>query len=146
MLRVYLAGSMGGRSSEEVIRERQKAAVCCERYGMMPVDPGRLERKQWGKKISLKTPQRIMDGFVDKDLFLIRRSDVLLVLTGDSPSDGTWTEKTYAKMIGLPVVLVSPKRASGRLVGWANSKRWADKVCPDIESAVKYIARTWGEA
>ena len=144
MLRVYLGGSMGGRDAQEVIKEREHASAVCTKYGIMPIDPGRLEKRQWKRKISLKLSQRVMDGFVDKDLFLIRRSDVLLVLTADTCTDGTWVEKTYAKMIGLPVVIVAPKRATKKLIGWTNSKRWTDKVCPDVESAIRYIAKTWG--
>lgn len=144
MIRVYLSGAMGGRKAKDVIQERMKAAELCEKYSLHPVDPGRTERMQWGRNIGLVFSKKVMAGFVQKDLMLIRRSDVLLVLTGDTPSDGTWVEKTYAKMVGLPVVMVSPLRCKKRLVGWSNMPEWTDAILPDMDAALKYISRKWG--
>lgn len=144
MTRVYLSGAMGGRPAKEVIEERQNAAMLCVKFGLHPVDPGREERKEWGRKVSIVFPKKTMASFVQKDLMLIRRCDVLLVLTGDTPSDGTWIEKTYAKLALLPVVMVAPQRFKRRLVGWSNMPEWTDAIFPTMESALKFIAQKWG--
>ena len=144
-LRVYLSGSMAGRPAEVVRSDRQLATRLMAKAGIHAVDPGASEKKLWkrGKKykITFKFPIKIMEAFVDQDLWLIRHSDVLLVMTGDNPSDGTWWELSYAKWIGLPIVMISPKRVHKEIVGWSNVM--ADDLVTDIKSAIKLIKRKY---
>ena len=80
----------------------------------MAVDPAAAEGKLWPSKkkakISSKFKRHIMDIMVWRDLWLIRRCDVLLVLTGDVVSEGTLLEWRYAQNIDIPVVMIAPER------------------------------------
>ncbi len=119
--KIYLAGSMAGRVTKEVIAERKKASKLCIQMGMAPLDPGFSEAKDWtGYRISDSMSLKKMRAYVDKDLKLIRRSDGLIKLTGDKASDGTDFEKDYARFIGLPVAIVAPSRCKGQLMGFSN--------------------------
>jgi|SRR6185295_6814410 len=139
--KIYLAGSMAGRITKEVIAERKKASKLCRQMGMAPLDPGYTELSDWkGYRISDSMTLTKMKKYVIKDLKLIRRADGLIKLTGDKASDGTDFEKDYAKFIGLPVALVAPARHKGQLMGFSNvlfpvfkdmktAFRWLKKEC-----------------
>ena len=141
--RIYLSGSMAGRSPDQVKAERDHASEQFKKAGMMAVDPGAAEKKLWkkGKKarIALKFPRPIIDAFVKEDLWLIRRCDALLVMTGDTPSDGTWWEMAYAEKIEIPIVMIAPRRAYGELVGWSNIK--VKYIVDDLPSAIRLIKK-----
>ncbi len=137
--KIYLAGSMAGRVTKEVIAERKKASILCRKYGMAPLDPGYSEAKDWtGYRISDSMTLRKMQKYVSKDLKLIRRADGLIKLTGDKASDGTDYEKDYAKFIGIPVAIVAPARCSGKLMGFSNVLY---PCFPTMKAAFKYLKR-----
>ena len=138
MFKIYLAGSMAGRRTEEVQAERAKAIALFAKQQIFAVDPAASEQKlldqKKSKKISLTYSEDLMEAFVWHDKWLIRHCDALIVLTGDNPSDGTWREMCYAEIIGLPVVLVAPRRVKKDLVGWSN-------ICvPDVVSSIEEAA------
>lgn len=143
MFRVYLSGSMSGRLAEQVKEERALAIRKFKKAGILAVDPGASEDKLWGKqrkaKISLRYPEKIIKAFVEQDKWLIRRCDALLVMTGDTPSDGTWREMSFAEKIEIPVIMIAPKRINGELVGWSNIE--VPYVVSDLDSAVKFVKK-----
>jgi nucleoside 2-deoxyribosyltransferase len=134
---------MGGRSPDQVKAERDQAADLFKKNGIMAVDPGAAENKLWRKgkraRIGLKFPKPIIEAFVKEDKWLIRRCDALLVMTGDTPSDGTWREMAYAEKLEIPVIMVAPRRAHGELVGWSNVE--VPYIVEDIKSAIRLIKR-----
>jgi nucleoside 2-deoxyribosyltransferase len=137
--KIYLAGSMAGRVTKEVLAERKKASRLCRQMGMAPLDPGYTEAKDWtGYRISDTMSLKKMKKYVDKDLKLIRRADGLIKLTGDKASDGTDFEKDYAKFIGIPVAIVSSARFSGKLMGFSNV---LFPVFPTMKQAFKYLKK-----
>ncbi len=137
--KIYLAGSMAGRITKDVIAERKKASKLCIQMGMAPLDPGFTEAKDWtGYRISDSMSIKKMKAYVDKDLKLIRRSDGLIKLTGDKASDGTDYEKDYAKFIGIPVAIVSPARCSGKLMGFSNV---LFPIFPTMKQAFKWLKK-----
>ncbi len=137
--KIYLAGSMAGRITKEVIAERKKASKLCRQLGMAPLDPGYTECKDWtGYRISDTMSKSKMEKYVSKDLKLIRRADGLIKLTGDKASDGTDYEKDYAKFIGLPVAIVAPSRYSGKLMGFSNV---LFPLFPTMKQAFKYLKK-----
>ena len=76
--KIYLAGSMAGRITKDVIAERKKASRLCRKLGMAPLDPGYTEAKDWtGYRISDSMTLTKMRKYVIKDLKLIRRADGL---------------------------------------------------------------------
>ncbi len=145
MFRIYLSGSMAGRVAEQVRAERELATKLFSKAGIFAIDPAAAEQKLWrpGKasKIGLKFPAKIMKAFVAQDKWLIRRCDALLVLTGDTPSDGTWREMCYAEKIGIPVVMIAPRRRHNELVGWSNIE--VPHVVEDLHGAIRLIKRIW---
>ena len=140
MTRVYLSGKMGGRTGHEVKAERAYAIELCLEHGLTPIDPGKNEHIQdTNEPISLQCTHTVMKSFVAKDNYAVDNSDVVLVLTGDTTSDGTWFEMGRAiYKCHIPVVMVAPKRAAGELVGFSNIM--ADAIFSTIEEAVKFIA------
>lgn len=138
--KIYLAGSMNGRITAEVVAERKKASKICRQYGMAPLDPGYSEIRDanYGYRISDSMSKSQMSKYVSKDLRLIRRCDGLIKLTGDKASDGTDYEKDYAKFIGLPVAIVAPTRCSGKLMGFSNV---LFPCFPTMKLAFKYLRK-----
>jgi nucleoside 2-deoxyribosyltransferase len=127
--------------------ERKRAKDELAKYGMLAVDPAAAERSLWPKhkkaKISGKFDYRVMKAMMEHDKWLIRRSDVLLVLTGDIPSEGTNAEFLYAQTIGIPVVMIAPERVKGNWMGWTNVLVGRQSLFPDLKSAVKFINKTY---
>jgi hypothetical protein len=140
---------MGGRYKEEVKAERSEATRELSRCGLHAVDPAAAEENLWGKhrnaRIIVKMKRKIMEAMVWQDRWLISRCDVLLVLTGDTPSDGTWHEMEIAMHMGKPVVLVAPKRFSGELMGWTTVLVPKDHIYPDVQKASRFIKRTYAK-
>jgi len=147
--RCYLAGSMGGRFAEEVRQERNEATKILARYGVHAIDPAAAEGRLWSEKktarIELQMKKEVMEAMVLRDLWLVRRCDFLLLLTGDSPSDGSWREVAYAQAIGLPVVAVSPKRCKGELMGWTNILLGSDHLFPTVEKAAQFLFKKYAK-
>jgi len=143
MFRVYLAGKMGGRMGAEVLSERKIATLLCEDAGLEAVDPATTESLDPLSVVDLRMNYVTMKSYVAKDEYAIRTCDVLLVLTGDTPSEGTGLEFGLALQLGIPVVLVAPKRAVGALMGFWNIK--ADAIFPTVEEAVDFIATNYAE-
>ena len=141
MFRVYISGSMSGHVATQVRSERQEAVKKFAKQGIFGVDPGAAETKLWKKgkksKITFGFPERIMTAFVEQDKWLIRRCDAILVLTGDTPSDGTWREMCYAEIVGIPVVMIAPRRVAKEMVGWSNIE--IPYIVSNLKDAIKLI-------
>lgn len=135
MIHVYVAGTLGGADKHLVIARRAGVVRLLKRAGFSAYDPAATEHKLWKK--SKNIPQdfslRTMRAFVNKDLRQVRKADVTLILTGDTPSDGTWDEKNFSYMIGGIVVMVAPRRKAGEVVSFSNVRS-------------HYLARTDKEA
>lgn len=138
MFRVYLAGKMGGRMGADVIDERAHAVGLCQDADLTSIDPARNEKIARDQVVDLRMDYLTMKAFVAKDEYAIRSCHALLILTGDTPSEGTGLEFGLALSLAIPVVVVSPKRAAGDLMGFWNIK--ADAVFATVEEAVDFIA------
>lgn len=144
-MKVYLAGKMGGRLGRDVLDERSRARYFCELNGIAYIDPAQTENVDPDKVVDLRMDYVTMKNFVAKDEYAIRHCDALLVLTGDTPSEGTGWEMGLAHFaLGIPVVMVAPKRAAGDLMGFSNIK--VDAILPTVEEAAKFIAESYKEA
>lgn len=137
---VYLSGGMNGRPIPQVQSERKHAIQLCTTAGLDYIDPAAdegLDKHPQGAIVPIDYARETMAQFVEKDERDVLRSNYLLVLTGDTPSDGTWWEMALAKQASIPIVLVAPRRASGALMGFTNIK--ADAIFATVEEAVTYI-------
>lgn len=141
--KVYLAGKMGGRPSSEVLAERDRAIAACEARNLAYIDPAFNEGLQDTlAPVDLQSTYLTMKNYVAKDEYAISQCQALLVLTGDTPSDGTGWEMGLAHFkLHIPVVMVAPKRASGQLMGFGNIK--ADAIFATVEEAVEFIVTNY---
>lgn len=146
-MRIYLSGCLAGRYAAEVTAERSKATQILGKYNLRAVDPAESQQILWGSRknstISKKMKRRLMETMVHRDKWLIRRSDILLVLTGDIISDGTYKEVDYAQRCEIPVVLIAPKRYTEELMGWTNILVPKDHIFPTMEKAISFIKRKY---
>jgi|SRR5579864_344765 len=146
-MRAYLSGSMAGRFTQEVQAERAEASAALAKIGVRAADPAAAESQLWGRhvksRVSTKFKYKIIEAMVKRDLWLIRRCDIVLVLTGDQVSDGTWQEWCYANMMGIPVVMIAPKRHKGELSGWANVTIPRGNIVPNLKAACNLIKRRY---
>lgn len=141
-LRVYLAGKMGGRMGHEVLEERYHATEVLESSDIEVYDPAEGENIIANAPVDLQMNYVKMQAFVAKDEFAIRNSHVLVVLSGDTPSEGVGLEFGLALQIGIPVILVSPKRVAGELMGFWSIK--ASAIFSTIEEAAEFISTNYG--
>ncbi len=136
--KIYLAGSMAGRTAEEVTKERQKIIHLFRGTGVTVLDPWRTEKGDAAPKIPTKFDYLTMKKYVAKDHYAIDHADLLLVTSGDHPSDGTWLEMGRAHYkCQIPVVMIAPKRVNESLMGFSNII--ADAMFETAEEAVDFI-------
>lgn len=126
----------------EVLKEREDAREVLEAWDIEVYDPASDESIDPASPVDLSMDIETMKRYVSKDEYAIKHCDVLLVLTGDTPSEGTGIEFGLALSLGLPVVLVSPKRVQGALMGFWNVK--ADVLCSTVEEAAQLISENYG--
>jgi len=142
---------MEGRPYNEVAEERNLAKKLFTSEGFAVCDPLRH------KHVQLKEGKTVMDlakasfevqQIVARDEADIRASDGLLVLTGDTPSSGTWFEFAFAHyVVKIPVVVVAPKlrdrmNKKEAAFEWTGAK--ASKVVSSIEEAVVVFKWVFG--
>lgn len=139
--KVYLSGKMGGLTPLDVIRMRGDAKFICDRLGLDYYDPAGDEGLEFMDPyhvIDSGVDMETMAGYVSKDEGNLDKCTVCLVLTGDTPSDGTWWEMARAKyVLKIPIIMVAPKRAHHAIVGFSNFH--ADKIFETTEGALAYI-------
>jgi nucleoside 2-deoxyribosyltransferase len=136
MISAYIAGTLGGRDKAEVSKERAKAVKPLRDAGWDVYDPFEDEKSQVKRLIPDNHKLDTMRAFINKDLRKVRKCDVLIVLTGDNPTDGTWDEKCTAWSQGSVVVLVAPLRKAGQKVSFSNLR--SHYLAESIEDAVAW--------
>jgi hypothetical protein len=145
--RVYISGKMSNRYVEDVKSERARTVKELARYQIHGVDPAAAESQLWPSskkaKISSTFKRRVMEAMVQNDLWLIRRSDALIYITASIASEGSLLEVAYAKMIGLPIIIVSPERVKGQFMGWLSIYVPKDHTFSTIEEACRFINRRY---
>lgn len=141
MLQVYLAGTLGGQDKRLVISRRAKVVRMLRRAGFAVYDPAATEHALWSgrKTIPNDFSMNTMRSFVNKDLRWVRKADIMYVLTGDTPTDGTWDEKNFSYMIGGIVVMVAPKRRAGELVSFSNVR--SHYLAKTDEDAIRWLRK-----
>lgn len=137
-MKIYLAGGFVGRSKKEVLKEHTRANKILKLAHISVFDPLSLEKSFSGKIFKKDHPVRKIEQFVKKEKAAMHKCDALVVLTGDTPSDGAWHEMCYfLYKLERPVVLIAPLRYQGKLVNWSNVE--ATYVVPDLILAIKVL-------
>lgn len=139
--RVYLSGKMGGLVVGEIVDKRLEARRICTKLGLEYFDPAEREglyEMPREKLIDMTVSRNTMEDFVNADEKGLEICSVILVLTGDTPSDGAWWEiaKAHYKM-GIPVVMVAPRRDREEIMGFSNIK--IPYIFSTIEGALVFI-------
>lgn len=139
--RVYLSGKMGGLSVREIVEKRIEARRVCEKFGMKFFDPAEREGlygRELNDNIDLGVDRATMEDFVYQDEKGLDDCTSILVLTGDTPSDGAWWEMAKAHYeLKIPVVMVAPKRDHEEIMGFSNIK--VAHIFSTIEAALVFI-------
>ena len=137
---VYLAGRIAGLNFDDATRERAEITERLEKIGVKSRNPMRgkswLAAKIKDQPITIDTyrKQLSVQEIIVRDLHDIDRVNVVLVLTGDSPSWGTTGEFWYATWIAHKPTLVISKNNVG---GWL--EYYATKIVPDVEAAIEVL-------
>lgn len=146
-MRVYLAGAMGSRIIKDVLTERHEAVSACKKVGLDWYDPAEsegLEKLDVTRDIPINYDRKTMERFVRKDEKALDRCSVLLHLTADRLSDGSsWEMARAYYWLHIPIVLVSPLRASGKLMSFSSIK--ADAIFAIVEEAAEFIAENYAQ-
>lgn len=140
----YVAGTLGGRDKREIVAERAKVVGPLRKAGWDVYDPFEDESQQVGRMVPHDVPLEAMRKFVNKDLRKVRRADVLIVTTGDSPTDGTWDEKVTAWNQGSVVILIAPQRKAGKKISFSNLR--SHYLAEDAEDAVRWALESVHES
>lgn len=137
MISVYVAGTLGDREKKDIVAERAALVRPLREAGFEVYDPFEDEKAQSGRMVKGDMPLEVMCRFINKDLRRVRKADVLVVTTGDAPTDGTWDEKVTAWNQGSVVVLVAPLRKAGKKVSFSNLR--SHYLAEDAADAVRWI-------
>lgn len=139
--RVYLSGKMGGLPVGEIVTTRLEARRLCDQMGLEYFDPAEKEglyEMPKDKVIDMGVSRKTMETFVHDDEAGLDDCSVILVMTGDTPSDGAWWEMCKAHYdLRIPVIMVAPKREKELVMGFSNIK--ADGIFSTLEGALVYI-------
>ena len=143
---IYLSGSIRGKDAGEVIElfhdaktyveeELEKSEIRATVY--IPIRGRQVceQKGTWQPNYSLKE-------IIARDENDVRNSDMVIILTGDNVSDGTWLEFGLAHYeCKIPVIMVSPKRKKGELFSWSNDK--ATFIGESLVECVLWIINYW---
>lgn len=144
MISCYVAGTLGDREKKDIVAERKAIVEPLRKAGWQVYDPFENEQGERDKVVPGNLPVDTMKKYVNKDLRHVRKADVLIVTTGDKPTDGTWTEKTTAYNQGSIVVLIAPMRRAMKRVSFSNVL--SHYLAEDAEDAVKWCLENVHEA
>lgn len=142
---VYLAGGISGLSYEQASSKRTLATELLTARDWDVLDP--LRGKEVLSSLDTIDESRAMtllgttaSAITQRDRDDIRRADVVLVLTGDTPSWGTAFEWEFAYSLGKPIVVVASEDAPCRVHPWCQVM--TSYFAGTVEEAVEFIS-TW---
>ncbi len=138
--RLYLCGSVTGRSTKEMREERLSAAALLRQHGMVPVDPlaGEYEDLKGRRNIQDDQSGLSFANITLKDKFAIEQSDMMLWLTADVASYGSCIEVGLAWALGKPIICVDATGNGKRNAFVAHISTFIGKT---LEEAVEFVDR-----
>lgn len=141
---VYLSGQIGGLTFEAASAGRDKAADLLHRAKWDTLDPMRgyqILSTLDDAPIQDNDTKRLLgvtdQAILQRDEDDIRRSDVILIFTGDTPTWGTAFEWQMAYSLKKPIVVIASLNARAREHPWCRSM--ASYFAESIEEAVRFI-------
>lgn len=142
---VYLSGSIGGLSYAEASGPRDYATSLLLKRGWDVLDPMRgyeilstLETIEEGERV--QTLLGVTDtAITQRDRDDIRRSDVLLIFSGDRATWGTAFEWEFAVALYKPVVVICAPASPTRKHPWCRTM--SSYFAANVDEAVEFIDR-----
>lgn len=142
---VYLSGSIGGLTYDEAASPRDYATKLFVARGWDVLDPMRgykilstLERMDEGEEV-----QRLLGvtdtAITQRDRDDIKRSDVLLVFSGDRATWGTAFEWEMAFNLSKPIVVICTPDSQTRKHPWCRTM--CSYFAETVDEAVEFIDR-----
>lgn len=142
-MQLYLSGSLDGRTKQEIEKEHRPVRKAVLKMNWKFFDPFLKERRMISHIVTVDRTRMLMEEIVHIDKVAIKDSDILLVLTGDISSKGTFLEIGYARYhLVMPVVAIAPIHAAGRHTSWLSTE--VDYVARDYKESLKMIDLKWG--
>jgi hypothetical protein len=143
---LYLSGKFTGRPKHEIIEERKPIKAEIIKRGWTYVCPFEKEEGLFktNEKCSIEKLKQEIGVTISLDKHYIKDDcQVLLYLTGDTPSCGSLLEVGYARYhLVKPIVTISPLHASQKMTTWLTKE--SDYIAPDYIDALDIINERWG--
>ncbi len=139
-LRLYLCGSVTGRSTREMREERQAASAVLRAHGWTPVDPLAGEYEELKRRRNIQDDQSGLSfaNICLKDKYAIESSDMLLWLTADVASYGSCIEVGLAWAEGIPIICVDATGVGRKNAFVSHISTFIGKT---LDEAVEFIDR-----
>jgi hypothetical protein len=127
MLKVFLSGAIEGQEDYGV-PWRKKATAILNAIDYQVLDPTSVKDQFYDSP----------DEIVEKNLFMQKRADIILVeyMIPNRPYIGTDFEMAWSKMHGQPIVVFSCPENANRVY----LKYMATKITSSMEEAIDYIS------
>ena len=150
--KVYMAGSMEGRSYESLFYEHYYVRQQLVNLGLEVFDPLLKEDHVPGKTVGLKGCGLAPLKVYKQDLGAVEKADIVFWITGDIQSEGSVCEVAWAgcmnKFIKKPfkeIVIVSPRRHKSmpkakRLIHFSSMHNGAF-VVKSVDDGIQYIKK-----
>lgn len=138
-LRLYLCGSVAGRSAKEMREERQAASASIRDMGWVPDDPLAGEYRAYKGRRNIQDDQSGLTyaNITLKDKYSIDQADIIVWLTADIPSYGSCIEIGYGWAKGIPIIAIDPTKRGRKSAFVAHICTW---IGDDLDAALEFIA------
>lgn len=143
---LYLSGKFTGRTKQEILEERKPIKAEILKRGWEYVCPFEKEEGLFkiNEKCSIEKVKQDIGVTISLDKYYIREQcNILLYLTGDTPSYGSLLEVGYARYhLVKPIIVVSPLHTSQKLTTWLTHE--SDYIATTYQEALDIINERWG--
>jgi len=137
-LRIYLCGSVTGRSTKEMREEREEATAALAEYGWAAIDPlaGEYDSLKRRRNIQDDQSELTLNTICLKDKHGIEISDMLLWLTADVASYGSCIEVGLAWALGIPIISIDAGKQGRKNAFVASISTY---IADSLEGALEFI-------
>ena len=133
---VYLGGNLNNREYNEVRKERDYIITKLRKVGIRVLDPLRNKSRDVDGKILTNFS---IKELIDRDKRDLQIADLLVILTGDICSDGSWLEFGYMKYkLDKPVIIFAPTRKGN--MSWSD---YESVVYDNLNIMIDKIINYW---
>ena len=138
-MRIYLCGSVAGRSAKDMREERENAAAALASRGWNAVDPiaGEYEALKRRRKIDDAASGLSAVSIARKDQYQIDHVDMVLWLTASVASYGSCIEVGYAWAKGVPIIAIDLEKR-GRKSAFV--EHCCTYIADDLDDALDFMA------